>query len=150
MVILSYTGRFNQWLLTLCFTLFACDIQAEALADNLDIRLKTEIPTLVASPALCELQKGQTACQMDVTLLWETPRAGHYCLWASEQDSPLACWQNSWSGSYGLPFASAKQLSFWLTLGVEGGIVASTTISVTRALEQRMRAKRRRGFWRVF
>ena len=118
--------------------------------DPLNIELKTEVPSLVASPELCEFKKGQSLCQMDATLLWETPKAGHYCVWDSEHPTPLQCWKNSWSGTYSLHFSAGKNREFWLTEGVEGGIAASTTIAVTNALEQRLRAKRRRGFWRVF
>lgn len=118
--------------------------------DPLNIELKTEVPSLVASPELCEFKKGQTLCQMDATLLWEAPKAGHYCVWDSEHPTPLQCWKNSWSGTYSLHFSAGKNREFWLTEGIEGGIAASTTIAVTNALEQRLRAKRRRGFWRVF
>jgi len=127
-----------------------CSMAAEQPLQDLDIQLKTEIPTLTASPGLCEFRKGQTSCQMQATLLWETPRAGHYCIWDSEGTAPLACWQDSWSGTHTLKFISARSRTYWLTVGEQGGIAASTSISVSSGLEQRMKAKRRRGFWRVF
>ena len=117
---------------------------------TLDIELRTEVPTLIASPELCEFQKGDTDCQMKASLLWETPRSGDYCLWDKEQKEPLECWANSWSGSYSLDFSSDHDRIYWLTRGLKGTVAAQVVISITWPLEQRLKAKRRRGFWRVF
>ncbi|GGA89737.1 hypothetical protein GCM10011369_34890 [Neiella marina] len=121
-----------------------------ATDDSLNIELNTEIPTLQASPALCELVKGQSLCEMNLTLIWETPRAGHFCLWDSQLTEPLRCWRDDWSGTHALPFSSEQDRTYWLTRGPDGSVAAQTTVAITWALEQRLRAKRRRAFWRVF
>ncbi|UAA38417.1 DUF3019 domain-containing protein [Paraneptunicella aestuarii] len=114
------------------------------------VELKTPVPTLVASPGLCELQEGQTVCSMNTTLIWEVPRAGHYCLREAEQKLALRCWDNNWSGTLQVNFEAGNNQTYLLTRGENGTIAAKTTVTVTSTLVQRLRAKRRRSFWRIF
>lgn len=116
----------------------------------LGVELKTPVPTLVASPGLCELQEGQTVCSMSTTLIWEVPRAGHYCLREAEQKLALRCWDNNWSGTLQVNFEAGNNQTYLLTRGENGTIAAKTTVTVTSTLVQRLRAKRRRSFWRIF
>lgn len=112
--------------------------------------LKTLIPTLVASPGICELDVGKAQCNMHTTLIWEVPKAGHFCLKEAETDQLLNCWENSWSGTYQVAFSSTEPRTYLLTRGPKGSIAANTVITVTGTLEQRMRSRRRRGFWSLF
>ena len=132
------------------FSVQAQEAQSSDNTEDLTVQLKTPVPTLVASPGLCELQQGQTVCTMNTTLIWEAPRAGHFCLHDSEQKTPLQCWENSWSGTVQLNFEAANNRTFILTRGPKGSVAAKATISVTSTLVQRLRAKRRRSFWRMF
>lgn len=117
---------------------------------NSGVKLKTPIPTLIASPSLCELSQGQTICTMNTTLIWEVPRAGHYCLQASGQKQFLQCWENSWSGTHQLSFESGDTQTYLLVRHNNQTVAATTSVQVTTTLVQRLRAKRRRSVWRIF
>lgn len=114
------------------------------------LELKTMVPTLVASPGMCELPSGQSICQMKTTLIWEVPKAGHFCLKDTEMEQALECWNNNWSGTHQVEFSAGNNKTYILTRGPKGTIAANITVKVIGSLEQRMRAKRRRGFWRIF
>lgn len=117
---------------------------------DLGLELKTLVPTLVASPGMCELEFGQSQCVMNTTLIWEAPKAGDFCLKDTKNEQVLNCWENSWSGTFQVEFNSGDSKTFVLIRGRKGTIAANTTITVTGTLEQRMRARRRRGLWRIF
>ena len=122
---------------------------AVAEQDSLAIELNTLIPTLIASPSTCEL-KQPPRCKLTVSLIWEVPKAGHFCLWQQSNGQLLNCWQNVWSGTYAIEIDSEQSLTFYLTRTEQGQAIATTTVAIISPLEQRLRAKRRRGFWRLF
>lgn len=129
---------------------------AESDDKEFAITLKTLVPTLVASPSICELPQGTETCQQQVSLIWEVPKAGNFCLWIKETESqqiqskPLHCWQQVFNGTHQLKVNSSEAVVFYLTRGPSQQAIATTTFSIVYPLEQRMRAKRRRGFWRLF
>lgn len=118
--------------------------------DDLGIRLKTTEPTLTASPNVCELKAEQRACSVSVALVWEVPRAGNFCLYHEKTQTRLACWQNKWSGAYQFSFSSGAAEDIWLIREDSGAMLVNTEIKVIGAIEQRVRARRRSGFWRIF
>ncbi|MCY7294784.1 DUF3019 domain-containing protein [Alteromonas sp. a30] len=140
----------KQYLLT--FFLFSISLLMLPIPLRADsgLTLKTLIPTLVASPGICELDVGETVCEMRATLIWEVPKAGHFCLKEAESKSLLRCWKNSWSGTHQIHFTSSNSQTFILTRGPSGTIAANTVVAVTGTIEQRMRSRRRRGLWSLF
>ena len=118
--------------------------------DDLGIRLKTTEPTLTASPNVCELKAEQRACTVSVALVWEVPRAGDFCLYHEKTQTRLACWQNKWSGAYQFSFSSGAAEDIWLIREDSGAMLVHTEVKVIGAIEQRVRARRRSGFWRIF
>jgi len=116
--------------------------------DETKIEMKT--PILIASPNVCELKKGTYLCDMKAALIWEMPKAGHFCLYEKDGVTPLQCWRNNWSGSHVLTFQSDKPITYVLKRFQQTAIVSEVTINVIGTLEQRIRAKRRRGFLRIF
>lgn len=118
--------------------------------ESLGIRLKTTEATLTASPNICELKPEQRACSASVALIWEVPRAGNFCLYHEKTQTRLACWQNKWSGVYQFSFSSGAAEDIWLIREESGAVLVQTEIKVIGAIEQRVRARRRSGFWRIF
>lgn len=124
---------------------------AVAADDNgLGIRLKTTEATLTASPNICELKPEQRSCAVSVALVWEVPRAGNFCLYHEKTQTRLACWENKWSGVYQFSFSSGAGEDIWLIREDSGAVLVQTEIKVIGAIEQRVRARRRSGFWRIF
>lgn len=134
-------------LLPLLFALISANSSAK---DDLGIRLKTTEPTLTASPNICELKLEQRACSTTIALVWEVPRAGNFCLYHEKTQTRLACWQNKWSGAYQFSFSSGVAEDIWLIREDSGTLLVHTEIKVIGAIEQRVRARRRSGFWRIF
>lgn len=134
-------------LFALVITIACFSLQAQA---NGETQIKMKAPILIASPSVCELKKGTYLCDMKAALIWEVPKAGHYCLYETENVTPLQCWKNNWSGSHVLTFQSDKPVTYVLKIYQQPTIVSEVTINVIGTLEQRIRAKRRRGFLRIF
>ncbi|REL30530.1 DUF3019 domain-containing protein [Thalassotalea euphylliae] len=111
-------------------------------------------PMLIASPNVCELASGTYLCSMKAALIWEMPHTGHYCLYEQEELEPLQCWQNQWSGSHVMMFESDKPVTYILrsyqSANLLGDAIVQANINVIGTLEQRIRAKRRRRFLRIF
>ena len=118
--------------------------------DEFGIRLKTTEPTLTASPNICELQSDERACTASIALIWEVPRAGNFCLFHEKTQTRLECWQNAWSGIHQFSFSSGVTEEVWLIREDTGIMLVQAEIKVIGAIEQRVRARRRSGFWRIF
>lgn len=134
------------------FALATCLLMPFALLaeDDFGIRLKTTEPTLTASPNVCELTSDKRACSTTVALIWEVPRAGNFCLYHEKSETRLACWQGKWSGVYQYSFSSPQSENIWLIREDTGDVLVSAEIKVIGAIEQRVRIRRRSGFWRIF
>ena len=135
---------------TLISLLFAFISTSTSAQDDLGIRLKTTEPMLTASPNICELKPEQRACSTTIALVWEVPRAGNFCLYHEKTQTRLACWENKWSGAYQFSFSSGAAEDIWLIREDSGALLVHTEIKVIGAIEQRVRARRRSGFWRIF
>lgn len=132
-------------------TLFLLLLSPLGLADSeFGIRLKTTEPTLTASPNICELKDEQRACSTRVALVWEVPKAGNFCLFHEQSQTRLTCWQNKWSGVHQFTFSSGENEDIWLIRAETGDLLVHAEIKVIGAIEQRVRARRRSGFWRIF
>ena len=137
--LVSQSLLFSAWL-----ALFAFSLNAE------EVELKMKEPMLIASPNVCELKKDTYLCEMKAALIWEMPKAGHYCLYEQGVELALQCWQNNWSGNHVLQFQSDKPVTYLLRPYAEQTVIREVTINVIGTLEQRIRAKRRRRFLRFF
>lgn len=133
----------------LCTLALLVTVNAKAQAD-LSIKLKTTVPILTASPNVCELKASQRACAIRVALVWEVPRAGNFCLYQQHNQRELACWTNTWSGVYQLDFKSGDSQHIQLKRQGSNNVLAQTPIKVIGAIEQKVRARRRSGIWRMF
>ena len=111
--------------------------------------LRPKVASLVPSPGICVLQDEQESCQMEMVLIWEVPQSGNFCVWEQGANQPLQCWQGSWNGTLQINFQGEQDRTYILTRGQQETLVSSS-VRVMGALEQRIRARRRSGFWRVF
>lgn len=118
---------------------------ADSLQDS-----KPKVASLVASPAVCVLADEQSHCNMQAAFLWEVPTTGDYCLWLESSETPLSCWQSTWSATLTWQIRSQQDSTYLLIDTRSQKEVARTTVRVIGELEQRIRARRRTGFWRVF
>ena len=117
-------------------------------AIDLGIRLKTKVPILVSSPYLCPILPKQDLCSKLISLAWETPRRGDYCLWDTSNQSKIKCWEQQWSGIIEIPFQSSYSITYQLRDTANTRKLAEVKVIVLEKLNQK--SKRRRPFWRVF
>jgi len=59
------------------------------------------------------LRKGQT-CYKKITLQWHAPQAGNYCVYDSQSNKPLQCWQQQTAGDLVLKFESQQDIDYEL------------------------------------
>ncbi|MCC2614981.1 DUF3019 domain-containing protein [Aestuariibacter halophilus] len=108
------------------------------------------VASLIASPGTCELAQDQVSCDINAAFIWEAPTQGAYCLWESGSQIPMACWSDAWTGTFHLPFVAGEDRHFELRRKDSVHILATSTIRVIGAVEQRLRARRRHRLWRMF
>ncbi|MFT4807685.1 MAG: hypothetical protein ACI9LX_001006 [Paraglaciecola sp.] len=66
------------------------------------------------SPDQCVAVNQGSKCFVDVEITWHMPKPGDYCLFSSQQDSPLQCWPDSEQGKFKQEFVSDKNIIFYL------------------------------------
>lgn len=134
----------------LLIVILTLSTDAKAQQEKVEISEKLKEPLLIASPNTCELAKGTFLCEMKAALIWETAKQGDYCIYELDETMPIHCWQNAWSGRYVLSFQSNKTVTYLLKQQTKQTELTRTSINVIGTLEQRMRAKRRSRFFRIF
>lgn len=112
------------------------------------IRLKTEVPILVSSPYLCPIVPGSKRCNKLVSLAWETPRLGNYCLWDATNQKKISCWEQQWSGIIEIRFQSSHSITYQLINKDNTKKLAEVKVIVLEKLNQNI--KRKRPFWKIF
>jgi hypothetical protein len=105
--------------------------------------------TLTVSPTACALEEEKRLCEMDVAVVWEVPKAGDYCLYYHNKETPLQCWSEQIAGAMRYTFSDGKDGEFYL-ISHANIIEARAKVRVIGAIEQQLRARRRSGFWRIF
>ena len=106
-----------------------------------------EKASLTLSPEQCvALTRGQ-ACYFDATLEWRTPSKGDYCLYSSEQEAPLFCWQQQDRGRFKRELAVEKNAVFSLRVKGSNEIKATRLLKVTWVHQKRGQP---RMWWRIF
>jgi len=108
------------------------------------------VASLIASPGVCELPDDAVSCEMAVSFIWEMPKVQEVCLWDSYQNKPLQCWEGAMTSTWQITFSGGQDREFFLKSASSNEEFARTTIRVMGAIEQRLRARRRQGFWRIF
>ncbi|NMP32431.1 DUF3019 domain-containing protein [Thalassotalea sp. M1531] len=137
-------------LLLFLILMFPVDVIAQQQEKSVISAEKIKEPLLIASPNTCELAKGTFLCEMKAALIWETAQLGNYCVYELDESLPIRCWKNAWSGRFVLSFQSNKTVTYLLKQEEKQTELTRTSINVIGTLEQRMRAKRRSRFFRIF
>jgi len=102
---------------------------------------------ITVSPSQCvALTQGQK-CYVDAKVSWALPTQGNYCLYSSEQEQPLMCWQQQNAGSLSQEFASEKNIIFKLKSEQQPKAIATGQLKVTWVHKQKGKP---RMWWRVF
>lgn len=105
-----------------------------------------EVNALSVTPNQCvALTQGQK-CYVDAKVSWTLPTQGNYCLYSSEQEAPLICWQQKSAGTINKEFASDKNIVFKLK-SEQKKTVATSQLKITWVHQKKGQP---RMWWRVF
>ena len=127
----------NGWLLVMAIWLIAFDVQSNEQQEE----------SLSLTPTQCvALTQGQR-CYLDATLSWSAPTKGDYCLFSSQQEAPLFCWQDQNQGRLSREFATARNIVFSLRLKGSVDLKATQQLKVTWVHQKRGQP---RVWWRIF
>ena len=116
-----------------------------------------QTPELTVKPDKCvSLRKGQV-CYQRINISWDTDKSGHYCILASDQKSPVKCWDNSSAGKLSYSLESTESIKFDLIdkskadnnnkLLTLDQLIATATVTIAWVYNTK---SRNRTTWRLF
>lgn len=65
-------------------------------------------------PRLCVLNAGEEICRDELEVKWESPVSRSLCLFQSDKQQPLRCWENATRGEYQFELAASASTDFQL------------------------------------
>lgn len=99
-----------------------------------------------AQPARCiTLNQGRT-CFATVTLNWQTPQIGDYCVYTQTQKKLIHCWKSSRQDSTIFEFESSENIHYQLVSSKSKQVIAETAVEVSWVHKASPRKRR----WRLF
>ena len=102
--------------------------------------------SLVLSPKQCvAMRQGQT-CYVDVELQWQSKTQGDFCLYSSQVEQPLQCWQDTRLGRFEREIVAKDNVIFVLKSPKNALILATTKLEMAWVYKKNIRA----NSWRMF
>jgi hypothetical protein len=99
-------------------------------------------------PRLCVLSEQEERCEDELEIRWTAGEPRALCLYRSDKQLPLRCWENELSGSHRFSLSAAANVTFSLREVDQNLLLASAEFEVVRD-EPRYRRKRRNP-WSFF
>ncbi|AZQ83242.1 DUF3019 domain-containing protein [Colwellia sp. Arc7-635] len=101
---------------------------------------------LSAMPAKCITLTQGRQCFASVTLRWQAPVKGNYCIYQEGKKQALDCWYNQQQNTTTFEFESSKSLQYKLVAYDQDQVIAHALIEVSWVHEASPRKRR----WRLF
>lgn len=101
---------------------------------------------LNAVPDTCVTLQQGNECFQPITVSWQAPMSGDYCVHLSGEPKPLQCWQSATSGHYLFEFRSSRSRSMQLRRANQADDLDTAAVDVKWVYRQRRAGIR----WRVF
>lgn len=102
--------------------------------------------TLVSLPDKCVTLREGRDCFATVTLEWHIQQKQHVCLYQSDKNKPIQCWENKINAKIKIEFESNKSLNYQLRKVNTETVLAETVVEVSWVHKQTTRKRR----WRLF
>jgi len=102
---------------------------------------------LTLSPKQCVSVHQGTTCFAHVKISWNITTPDNYCLFSSQQDTPLHCWPNSTQGEFEQEFVSNKNIIFYLKQKSADTTLMTSELGMAWVYKKSARA---RASWRMF
>ncbi len=81
-----------------------------AIADEINLPLIQ----FSIKPRLCVLAAGEEVCHDELTVKWSAALARSLCLYQSDKEQPLRCWENATQGEYQFELTASVTTDFQL------------------------------------
>ena len=107
-------------------------------------------PSLTARPGLCILPNPDAdQCVMTVQLDWNSSSPESLCLYSSQQNPALRCWDGVNTGSLSTRVVASDNVRFWLQRPGEEVRMAEVTVQIVSIARRSPERRRRRHIWSV-
>lgn len=105
---------------------------------------------LSVRPKLCVADSRNRACDMSLTVTWESLNRGYFCLYNEFQGAALICWNDDASGSFAEDRSVAESFNYWMAgRNVEIRLAEAEVEVLYLDSSDRRRNRRRRHAWSV-
>ena len=101
---------------------------------------------LIALPYTCVALREGRNCYADVTLSWQQPTIGNYCLRDATSKYIMQCWLKQQQGVFEYTFDSQQSISFELFDSNTAQVIATTEVKLQWVYQNRQKKRR----WRLF
>jgi hypothetical protein len=101
---------------------------------------------LIALPDTCVALREGRNCYADVTLSWQQPTIGNYCLRDATSKYIMQCWLKQQQGVFEYTFDSQQSISFELFDSNTAQVIATTEVKLQWVYQNRQKKRR----WRLF
>lgn len=99
-------------------------------------------------PRLCVLSHGEEFCEDKLEIKWTSPEKRSLCLFRSDADQPLSCWEDSFSGIHYVTISASRNVNFQLKDVGNQHLLVTEAFQVVHDNTQYRR--RRRNAWSFF
>lgn len=104
--------------------------------------------TLKVSPHLCLRYAKTDTCKINVQLTWTSNTGGDFCLYSSDKEAPLECWNNQTSGSITERKLVKDDVRFWVSRKGSRIILAHSDLKIATLVNNKKREiRQRRHIW---
>ncbi|MES2673223.1 MAG: DUF3019 domain-containing protein [Pseudomonadota bacterium] len=116
----------------------------KAIADEINLPLIQ----FSIKPRLCVLAAGEEVCHDELTVKWSAVAARSLCLYQSDKEQPLRCWENATQGEYQFELTASVTTDFQLRENITQKPLSDQRFQVV--YNDKKYRKERRNPWSFF
>lgn len=136
---------YSRWDIGIVLLMFSYLVTFNVSAQQKTTEIKM-IPLLLAMPAKCVTLTQGRQCFATVTLNWQAPIIGNYCIYQVGTNKALDCWYNQQKNTITFEFESNKSVQYKLVENSSELVIADARIEVSWVHKASPRKRR----WRLF
>ena len=136
---------YSKWDRGIVLLISTISTTAYVSAQQIPAELKLNT-VLSVTPAKCITLTQGRQCFATVTLRWQAPTKGNYCLYRIGQKEAVDCWYNQQQNTITFEFESSKSVQYNLVVNNSEQVIANTQIEVSWVHKASPRKRR----WRLF
>ena len=131
----------SLWYITWASMLVSLGVEAQ------QIQTHERTNNLSLEPSQCvALNKGNT-CHIDISISWTAVEKGGYCLYSSQEKTPIQCWQDKISGVFTGEMTLQDNITFSLNTAQSDIPLSSVELEMVWVYKKKQRSQ---STWRMF